>query len=73
MDIKNKSVLVLGAWGLVGNAVTHKLIPESPKKIIITSLKKEEAEDVGKAAANAAKHAVEKALDKKEEKRYRRS
>ncbi len=45
MDIKNKTVLVLGAWGLVGNAVTHKLIPEGPKKIIITSLKKEEAEE----------------------------
>lgn len=45
MDIKNRTVLVLGAWGLVGNAVTHKLIPESPKKIIITSLKREEAEE----------------------------
>jgi hypothetical protein len=45
VDIKNKTVLVLGAWGLVGNAVTHKLIPEGPKKIIITSLKQEEAEE----------------------------
>lgn len=44
MDIKNKTVLVLGAWGLVGNAVTRKLVAENPKKIIVTSLKKEEAE-----------------------------
>lgn len=45
MDIVNKSVLVLGGWGLVGNAVIRKLVPEKPSKIIVTSLKKEEAED----------------------------
>lgn len=45
MDIKNKTVLVLGGWGLVGNAVIRKLIPEEPKKIIVTSLRKEEAEE----------------------------
>ncbi|KAF0152328.1 MAG: hypothetical protein FD143_1250 [Ignavibacteria bacterium] len=45
MDIKNKTVLVLGGWGLVGNAVIRKLMPEEPKKIIVTSLRKEEAED----------------------------
>lgn len=45
MDIKNKTVLVLGAWGLVGNAVTRKLINERPKKIIVTSLREEEAKD----------------------------
>ncbi len=45
MDIQNKTVLVFGAWGLVGNAVTRKLIPEKPKQIIITSLKKEEVEE----------------------------
>ncbi|MGE5400091.1 MAG: short-chain dehydrogenase [Ignavibacteriales bacterium] len=45
MDIQNRTVLVLGAWGLVGNAVTRKLVHEKPKQIIITSLKKQEAED----------------------------
>jgi hypothetical protein len=44
MDIQNKTVLVLGAWGLVGNAVTRKLLSKKPKQIIVTSLKKEEAE-----------------------------
>ncbi|MCB0729615.1 MAG: short-chain dehydrogenase [Ignavibacteriae bacterium] len=44
MDIQNKTVLILGAWGLVGNALTRKFISEKPKQIIITSLKKEEAE-----------------------------
>lgn len=45
MDIQNKTVLVLGGWGLVGNAVTRKLVPQKPKKIIVTSLRKNEAED----------------------------
>lgn len=44
MDIQNKTVLVLGGWGLVGNAVTRKLVLEKPKQIIVTSLKQEEAE-----------------------------
>ncbi len=43
MDIKNKSVLVLGGWGLVGNAIIRKLLLHQPKKVIVTSLKKEEA------------------------------
>jgi len=45
MDIQNKKVLVLGGWGLVGNAVTKKLISEKPKQIIVTSLRKEEASE----------------------------
>ncbi|NUN10833.1 MAG: short-chain dehydrogenase [Ignavibacteriaceae bacterium] len=48
MNIKDKTILVLGGWGLVGNAVIHKLIPEKPKQIIVTSLKKEEAHDAVK-------------------------
>ena len=34
MDIQNKTVLVLGAWSLVGNAVTRKLVAEKPKKLL---------------------------------------
>lgn len=48
MDILNKTVLVLGGWGLVGSAVVRKLIPEQPKKIVITSLRLSEAEDAVK-------------------------
>lgn len=48
MNIQNKTVLVLGGWGLVGNAVIRKIVPEKPKRIIVTSLKKEEAEDAVK-------------------------
>ncbi len=43
MDIQNKTVLVLGAWGLVGTAVTRKIVAEKPRQIVVTSLKKEEA------------------------------
>lgn len=45
MDIKNKVVMILGGWGLVGNAVTRKLVDEGPKQMIITSLKQSEAEE----------------------------
>lgn len=45
MDIQNKTVLVLGGWGLVGNAVIRKLMPEKPRRIIVTSLRQHEAEE----------------------------
>ncbi|HET7152370.1 MAG TPA: short-chain dehydrogenase [Candidatus Kapabacteria bacterium] len=45
MDIKNKAVLVLGGWGLVGSAVVRRLAAEAPKRIIITSMLKSEAQD----------------------------
>ena len=32
MDIENKTVLVLGGFGLVGNAIIRKIVPEKPKK-----------------------------------------
>ena len=45
MNIKGKTVLVLGGWGLVGSSVTRKLVPEKPKQIIITSLRENEAKE----------------------------
>jgi len=45
MNIEGKTVLVLGGWGLVGSAVARKLVPQKPKKIIITSLRENEAKD----------------------------
>ncbi len=45
MEIKGKTVLVLGGWGLVGSAICRKLVPEKPDKIIISSLLKKEALD----------------------------
>jgi hypothetical protein len=42
MDIQNKTVLIIGAWGLVGNAITRRIIPEKPAKLILTSLREKE-------------------------------
>ncbi|MCS7229653.1 MAG: short-chain dehydrogenase [Candidatus Kryptonium sp.] len=45
MDIKGKSVLVLGGWGLVGSAVTRRIVQEKPRNVIVASLKQWEAEE----------------------------
>jgi len=45
MEIKNKRVMVLGGWGLVGNAICTQLLQEEPNEIIILSLSEEEARD----------------------------
>ncbi len=45
MDIQNKTVLVLGGWGLVGSAICRKLMEEKPKRIVVTSLRESEAKD----------------------------
>lgn len=43
MDIRGKTVLVLGGYGLVGQAVCKLLMAEEPARLIIASLKEEEA------------------------------
>lgn len=48
MNIQNKTVLILGGFGLVGSAVSRKLVSENPKQIIITSLFLSEAEQAVK-------------------------
>lgn len=45
MDIKGKTVLVIGGWGLVGSAVCRRFMEEDPKRIIVTSLNRREAEE----------------------------
>ncbi|MGH2568051.1 MAG: short-chain dehydrogenase, partial [Bacteroidota bacterium] len=45
MDIQNKTVLVLGGWGLVGSAVCRKITLERPKQIVVTSLLESEAKE----------------------------
>ncbi len=60
MDIKNKIVLVLGGWGLVGSAVCRQMMPEKPKRIIVTSLfeheAKEAVETLRREYPNVGKH-----------------
>ncbi|NOZ75364.1 MAG: short-chain dehydrogenase, partial [FCB group bacterium] len=45
MDIRNRHILVLGGWGLVGTAILHKLAERQPEKVIILSLQQSEAEE----------------------------
>ncbi len=44
MEIKDKDVLVLGGWGLVGMAVCRQLLERRPRSITISSLTRDEAE-----------------------------
>lgn len=44
MDLNGKVVMVLGGFGLVGMAVCRKVAEEGAKAVVVTSLKKEEAE-----------------------------
>lgn len=44
MQITGSKILILGGFGLVGSAVSRKLMLHNPKEIVIASLKKEEAE-----------------------------
>src|SRR6266851_3297610 len=62
MDIRGRSVLILGGYGLVGQAVARRLIQERPRELTLLSLRKEEAEEavagVQAEAADVALHAA---------------
>jgi len=53
MDIKNKNILILGGWGLVGTSILHQLNLYKPKKIIILSLQEQEAKEACQQMAEA--------------------
>jgi len=44
MQIKGSTILVLGGWGLVGSAIIQRLMRHEPARVIVTSLRSEEAE-----------------------------
>jgi len=48
MDITNRRILVLGGWGLVGMAVVQRLLEKNPRRLIISSLREEEAKEAKK-------------------------
>jgi NAD(P)-dependent dehydrogenase (short-subunit alcohol dehydrogenase family) len=62
MDIRGKSVLILGGYGLVGQAVARRLLLEHPRELTLLSLHRHEAEEAvaavreeaGEVALNAA-------------------
>ena len=45
MDIRGKNILMLGGSGLVGIAMTRKLLPLRPARLVIAALRREEAEE----------------------------
>ncbi len=45
MDIRDRDILILGGWGLVGTAILHKLSSYKPKKVVILSLQEHEAKE----------------------------
>lgn len=44
MDIAGKNVLVLGGFGLVGSAVCRELLRHRPRRLVVSSLRRGEAE-----------------------------
>ncbi len=57
MDIKNRTVLVLGGGGLVGLAICRQLVEEKPGRIIVTSLQRREAEEAVRSLRKEFPHA----------------
>lgn len=45
MQINGSTILVLGGWGLVGSAIIQRLMRYEPARVIVTSLRREEAEE----------------------------
>ncbi|MCF7823959.1 MAG: short-chain dehydrogenase [Candidatus Marinimicrobia bacterium] len=46
MDIRGKRVMIFGGWGLVGQAIAKQLLEEQPSEMIVTSLRKNEADEI---------------------------
>ena len=45
MDLKDKTILILGGSGLVGEAVARRVIPRRPKRIVLVALYEDETEE----------------------------
>ncbi len=46
MDIKGKTVMILGGWGLVGRAISFAVLEKQPTKLVLTSLRADEAREI---------------------------
>jgi len=45
MDVRGKTVLILGGYGLVGQAIARRILRETPGRLILLSLRQGEAEE----------------------------
>ncbi|MCS7280420.1 MAG: short-chain dehydrogenase [Desulfobacterota bacterium] len=46
MEITGSTVMILGAYGEVGMALTKQILAKNPKKVFVSSLRKEEVEEL---------------------------
>jgi len=46
MDIQGKRIFILGGWGLVGRAISKRLIQRQPSQLIVTSLRQRETDEI---------------------------
>jgi NAD(P)-dependent dehydrogenase (short-subunit alcohol dehydrogenase family) len=63
MNIEGRDVLILGGGGLVGMAVARELMPWRPARLVISALKREEAEQAVAELRSDPALAVETALE----------
>lgn len=45
MELRDRKVMILGGWGLVGSAIARALVAERPAEIVLHSLREQEAEE----------------------------
>lgn len=45
MEIRDRRVLILGGWGLVGMAIIRRLVQHQPREVVILSLTEQEARE----------------------------
>ncbi|MEZ4414302.1 MAG: short-chain dehydrogenase [Gemmatimonadota bacterium] len=51
MNLENKTVLILGGAGLVGQAVARRILAHGPARVVLTSLREAEAREAAEALA----------------------
>src|SRR3970040_2233557 len=49
MDLRNKTVMILGGSGLVGHAVARRLLAAGPRRLVLVSLFEDEVRDAAGA------------------------
>jgi NAD(P)-dependent dehydrogenase (short-subunit alcohol dehydrogenase family) len=59
VEIRGQTVLLLGGWGLVGSAIVRALVDQRPARVVLHSLRREEAEEAVESHARRFPEGVE--------------
>ncbi len=59
VEIRGRTVLILGGWGLVGSAIARALAAAAPARLIVHSLRRQEAEEAAGALAGEGREGPE--------------